>query len=132
MAAREPVPAAAPDRCPRPTAAPVKTAVRRVLVVAPIALAAETSLATLAREGAVTPEAMREAAVLSEVAVMDIAARVRALRAAGDPAAWDRGAAGDDAVEALLRTAGWRLLPAQRSKSFAVRTQSAKKCMSGW
>ena len=36
---------------------------------------------------------------------MDSAARVRALRAAGDPAVWGRGAAGD-AVEALLRTTG--------------------------
>jgi hypothetical protein len=48
---------------------------------------------------------MREAAVLSAAAAMDLAARVRALRAAGDPAAWDREAAGDDAVEALHRTA---------------------------
>ena len=35
---------------------------------------------------------------------MDSAARARAPRAAGDPVAWDRGAAGDDAVEALLVT----------------------------
>jgi len=35
---------------------------------------------------------------------MDSAARARAPRAVGDPVAWDRGAAGDDAVEALLVT----------------------------
>src|SRR6516164_6718118 len=94
----------APDRCPRPTAAPVKAAVRRVLVVTPTALAAEISPAALMREAVAPPEAMREAATLSEAAAMDTAARGRAPRAAGDPAAWDRGAAGDGAVEAPLQT----------------------------
>jgi hypothetical protein len=47
----------APDRFPRPTVAPVKTAVRRVLVVTPTALAAEISPAPLTREAAAAPEA---------------------------------------------------------------------------
>ena len=54
----------APDRCPRPTAMPVKVAVRRVLLVARTALAAETSLAALVQEVGVAPEGMREVAVL--------------------------------------------------------------------
>jgi hypothetical protein len=57
-------PAAALDRYPRPTAAPVKAAVRRVLVVAPTALAAETSPAALTQEAAAAPEAMQVAAML--------------------------------------------------------------------
>ena len=116
MADRGAVPVAAPDRCPRPTAAPVRAAVRRVLLVAPTALAAETSPAAPAREAAAAPEAMLEAAGLSE-AVMDLTARVRALRAAADLAAWDRGAAGDDAVEAPLRATGGSaaLQPRERS-----------------
>ena len=108
MAARAAVPAAAPGRCPQLIAAPLRAAVPRVLGVAPTALAAETSPVAPARETAAAPEAMREAAVLSEAAAMDSAVRVRALRAAGDPAAWDRGAAGDDAVEALFRITGRR------------------------
>ena len=100
MAAR----VAAPGRCLQGTAAWVKAAARRVLVVGPIALAAEISPAALMREAVAPPEAMREAATLSEAAAMDTAARGRAPRAAGDPAAWDRGAAGDGAVEAPLQT----------------------------
>lgn len=100
------MPAAAPDRCRRPTVAPVKAAVRRVLVVTPTALAAEISPAALTREAAAAPEAVREAAMLSEAAAMDTAARVRAPRAAGDPTVWGRGVAEADAVEAPLRATG--------------------------
>ena len=93
------VQAPVPDRCLRSTAAPVKAAVRRALVVAPTASAAETSPAAQAPEAAAAPEAMREAAMLLEGAAMDLPTRVRAPRAAEDPASWDQGAAGDDAAE---------------------------------